>query len=212
MKELDLLKKAWHEETHSFHQVTESEIYTMLHKRSSSIVKWILIISIVEVCLWSFTSIFFNTDEYMKQLHAEALNPYFKGLTFVNYAVVLFFIYKFYKNYLKITTTVNTKQLMQDILQARKTVRYYVYYNLTMIVLSFIAGMVIAFEYNPRMGVLKYKIAHESNHHILLVTILMTLGFVLLFFGIFWLFYRLLYGTLLRKLHKNYRELQKIDL
>jgi hypothetical protein len=49
MKELDLLKKAWQNETHSFQQVTEGEIYRMIHKRSSSIVKWILIISIVEV-------------------------------------------------------------------------------------------------------------------------------------------------------------------
>jgi hypothetical protein len=212
MKELDLLKKAWQKETHSFQQVTESEIYTMFHKRSSSIVKWILIISIVEVCFWSLTSVFFNTDEYMKQLHAENLNPFFKGLTFVNYAVILFFIYKFYKNYLKISTTATTKQLMQDILQTRKTVRYYVYYNLTMIVLSFIAGLFIAFEYNPQMGVLRYKIAHESDHHILLITIVMMSGFVLLFFGIFWAFYRLLYGILLRKLNKNYKELQKIDL
>jgi hypothetical protein len=29
---------------------------------------------------------------------------------------------------------------------------------------------------------------------------------------VFWLFYRLLYGFLLRKLKKNYEELQKIDL
>jgi sterol desaturase/sphingolipid hydroxylase (fatty acid hydroxylase superfamily) len=148
----------------------------------------------------------------MKNLHAEALNPFFKGLTFVNYAVILFFIYKFYKNYLKISTTATTKQLMQDILKARKTVRFYVYYNLSMIVLSFIAGLVIAFEYNPRMDALKYKIAHESNHHALFITIAMMVVFVAVFFGIFWLFYRLLYGTLLRKLHRNYKELQKIDL
>lgn len=212
MKELDLLKKAWQKETHSFQQVTEGEIYRMIHERSSSIVKWILIISIVEVCFWALTSVFFNTDEYMTKLHAEALNPFFKGLTFVNYAVILFFIYSFYKNYLKISTTATTKQLMQDILKTRKTVRFYVYYNLSMIVFSFIAGLVIAFEYNPKMDALKYKIAHESNHHALFITVAMMLGFVLVFFGAFWLFYRLLYGTLLRKLHRNYKELQKIDL
>jgi sterol desaturase/sphingolipid hydroxylase (fatty acid hydroxylase superfamily) len=148
----------------------------------------------------------------MKKLHAEALDPFFKGLTFVNYAVILYFIYSFYKNYLKISTTATTKQLMKDILRTRKTVRFYVYYNLSMIVFSFIAGLVIAFEYNPKMDALKYKIAHESNHHALFITIAMTIGFVLVFFGAFWLFYRLLYGILLRKLHRNYKELQKIDL
>jgi hypothetical protein len=212
MKELDLLKKAWQKETHSFQQVTESEIYRMIHKRSSSIVKWILIISIVEVCFWVFTSVVFNTDDYMKKLHAESLNLFFKGLTFVNYAVILIFIYKFYKNYLKISTTTTTKQLMQDILKTRKTVRFYVYYNLSMIVFSFITGLFIAFEYNPSMDALKYKIAHESNHHTLYITIVMMLGFIVVFFAVFWLFYRLLYGILLRKLHRNYKELQKIDL
>jgi len=35
---------------------------------------------------------------------------------------------------------------------------------------------------------------------------------VVAIFGIFWLFYRLLYGILLRKLYNNYKELKKIDL
>ena len=48
MEELDLLKKAWKKEECSFDQVSEKDIYGMLHQKSSSIVKWILIISIVE--------------------------------------------------------------------------------------------------------------------------------------------------------------------
>jgi hypothetical protein len=32
------------------------------------------------------------------------------------------------------------------------------------------------------------------------------------FFGAFWLFYRVLYGILLRRLYANYKELKKIDL
>ena len=48
MKELDLLKKAWKKDTTSFEQVSEGAIYNMLQKKSSSIVKWILIISIIE--------------------------------------------------------------------------------------------------------------------------------------------------------------------
>ena len=51
MKELDLLKKDWQKSDNSFEQVSEIEIYKMIHKKSSSIVKWILIISILEVLL-----------------------------------------------------------------------------------------------------------------------------------------------------------------
>ena len=46
MKELDLLKKDWKKNSDSFEQISEKEIYKMIHKKSSSIVKWILIISI----------------------------------------------------------------------------------------------------------------------------------------------------------------------
>jgi hypothetical protein len=40
------------------------------------------------------------------------------------------FIYLFYKNYIRISTIASTKQLMKDILKTRKTVQYYVWYNL----------------------------------------------------------------------------------
>jgi len=48
MKELDLLKKDWQKSGNSFEQISEGEIYKMLHKKSSSVVKWILIVSILE--------------------------------------------------------------------------------------------------------------------------------------------------------------------
>ncbi len=212
MEELDLLKKAWQKDSHSYEQISESEIYKMLHRKSSSIVKWIMIISIIEFICWTAISICYNTDEYMKKLHAEEMIMYFRVLNFINYAVILYFIYNFYKNYIKITTTASTKQLMQEIIKTRKTVTYYVWYNLGMIVVSFIAGFIIAFNYNPKMEMLKYKIAHEEGN----VVLLKTLGFLLLaivvFVLVFWLIYWLLYGILLRKLNRNYKELKKIDL
>ncbi|MES2411597.1 MAG: hypothetical protein V4535_09160 [Bacteroidota bacterium] len=212
MEELDLLKKAWQKDSHSYEQISESEIYKMLHRKSSSIVKWILIISIIEILFWTTISVFCDIDEYLKNLHAEEIKVYFKIINYINYAVILWFIYNFYKNYIKISTTASTKQLMHDILKARKTVKYYVWYNLGMIVISFIAGFIIAFAYNPKMEMLKYKITHEEGY----MTLFKTVGFLLLIIVItvliFWALYWLLYGILLRKLNRNYKELKKIDL
>ena len=212
MEELDLLKKAWQKDSHSYEQVSESEIYKMLHKKSSSIVKWILIISIIEVLFWTVISLCYNIDDHMKKQHAENMIFYLKALTLFNYVVIFWFIYCFYKNYVKISTTSSTKQLMQDILNTRKTVHYYVWYNLTMIVLCLIAGFAIAFVYNPKMELLKDKMTNEINYHILFVTLAIMLLTIVAFVGLFWLFYRLLYGILLRKLYTNYKELKKIDL
>ena len=208
MEELDLLKKAWQRDSHSYEQISESEIYKMLHKKSSSIVKWILIISIIEVLFWTFISVVWNTDELLVKMHALSLSVYFQILNFVNYVVILWFIYNFYKNYIKISTTASTNKLMQDILRTRKTVKYYVWYNLTMILLCLITGFTMAFNYDP---VLKNKISHETNYETLcLIGILLLATIVIVF--VFWLIYLLLYGILLRKLNANYKELKKIEL
>ena len=210
MKELDLLKKDWQKIDNSFVQVSETEIYKMIHKRSSSIVKWILIISILEVLLWTFVSVFFNSDDYLKQIkHIEFL-PYFQAMTYFNYVFILIFIYLFYKNYHRISTTKTTKNLMHDILKTRKTVQCYVWYNLGMILFSLIVGFVIAFNYNPEMELLRDKIA--SNNKVMFMTVGILFLISIIFVGLFWLFYRVLYGILLRRLYANYKELKKIDL
>ncbi|WP_348813521.1 hypothetical protein [Flavobacterium maritimum] len=210
MKELDLLKKDWQKNDNSFKQISETEIYKMIHRKSSSIVKWILIISILEILLWTSVSVFFNTDEYFKKLKHDELIAVFNGFTYFNYAVIIVFIYLFYKNYITISATASTKQLMKDILKTRKTVQCYVWYNLAMIVVSLIIGFVIAFTYNPEVNDLKDKIA--TNGKAMVITIVLLSVITVAFFGVFWLFYRLLYGILLRRLYANYKELKKIDL
>jgi len=212
MEELDLLKKVWQKDTYKNEQISEVEIYKMLHTKSSSIVKWILIISIIEIVLWSAIGVVFNTDDAIKSMHAEDALIYLKVLTYVNYVVIISFIYCFYRNYTKISTITSTKQLMNDILKTRKTVRNYVWYNLIMIFLCTILGFAMAFIYNPDMSVIKEKMAHDQSNWIL-IKIILILGFVLfIIIGAFWLFYRLLYGILLRRLYANYKELKKIDL
>jgi polyferredoxin len=209
MKELDLLKRDW-QKNDTFEQVSEVEIYKMLHTKSSSIVKWIFIISILEILLWTSISVFFNTDDYLKNIKHEELDLYFEALTYFNYAVILVFIYLFYKNYVSISTTVSTKQLMKDILKTRKTVQCYVWYNLGMAALSLMIGFFMAFTYNPEVAVLMDKIG--NNTKVMVITIGVFALIIAAFLGIFWLFYRLLYGILLRRLYANYSELKKIDL
>ncbi|NGY38137.1 hypothetical protein FQU23_011520 [Flavobacterium sp. XN-5] len=210
MKELDLLKKDWQKNTDSFEQVSEIEIYKMIHKNSSSIVKWILIISILEVLLWTGFSMVFSADDYLKKINNEGLSFTLKAFTYLNYAVIVIFIYLFYKNYIRISAIAATKQLMKDILKTRKMVQYYVWYNLGMIVFGLIMGFIIALYYNPETIILRNKVEHDPKIMAITIGILAIVTIVL--FGLFWLFYRLLYGILLRRLHSNYKELKKIDL
>lgn len=209
MKELDLLKKDWKKNSDSFQQISETEIYKMIHKKSSSIVKWILIISILEISFWTFSNLFLNTDDLLTKMNHPELVLTSEILTYVNYVVALAFVIIFYKNYRTISTTVATKSLMSTILRTRKTVQYYVWYNLGMIVVTAILSYFIAFVYNPDMDFLREKLAVNGKAMFFTVGILIVV--ILAFFGIFWCIYRLLYGTLLRRLYSNYKELKKID-
>lgn len=206
MQELDLLKKDWKKNEHSFEQISEVDIYKMIHKKSSSIVKLILIISVLEVLLWTIIGILYNSDDYFIKTHSEYLIPYFKYLNYFNYAIVAVFIYLFYKNYKAISTITSTKQLMNDILKTRKTVQYYVWYQLGMMTISMIIGFVLVFTVDPNL----HEITSKQNA---LIFMILFCGLCLVvFIGIFWLFYRLIYGILMRKLYRNYNELKKVDL
>jgi hypothetical protein len=92
MKEL---KKDWKKNADSFQQISETEIYKMIHKKSSSIVKWILIISILEILFWTVSNLFFSTDEMLIKIKHPEMIFYLEVLTYFNYVVVLIFFYLF---------------------------------------------------------------------------------------------------------------------
>lgn len=212
MDELDLLKKDWKKQEGSFQQIGEKEIYGMLHKRSSSIVKWIVIISILELLLWTSISLFSADEKYFKTLEMYHLETIMPVISFINYGVIIFFIYLFFKNYKAINTTDTVKQLMQSILKTRKTVKYYVWYNLGMTAFSFILVFIFQFMYDPNIRTMVDKMSQnvEPNtfYCIMLVVYLLV---IVIFVGLIWLFYRVLYGILMKRLEKNYNELKKID-
>jgi uncharacterized membrane protein len=212
MDELELLKRDWKKKENSFNQISEKEIYSMLHKTSSSIVKWILIISILEILLWSSITFFTADEEYFKTLEMYHLNTIMPIITFVNYAVILVFIYLFYKNYKAINTTESVKALMQNILKTRKTVKYYVGYNIGMAVFGFVLVFIFQFLYDPNIRTMTDKVSESMNSNLFILLIIMIYAVIIaVFVGVIWLFYKLLYGILMRRLQKNYNELSKID-
>ena len=98
---------------------------------------------------------------------------------------------------------------MKTILRTRKTVQCYVWYNLGMALLSLIIGYVIALLYNPETSNLWNEIT--NNGKVMAITIGVLVLTTVAFIGVFWLFYRLLYGILLRRLYANYKELKNIN-
>lgn len=212
MDELELLKKDWKKREGSFHQISEKEIYGMLHKGSSSIVKWIMIISVLELLLWLSITFFTADDQYLETLELYHLDTFMPIMSIISYGVIIFFIFLFFKNYKAINTTDNVKQLMQNILKTRKTVKYYVWYNLGMIAISMIIIFIFQFLYDPSIKkVIDNASSNVDPNTFFCIMLLVYAAVIIIFIGLFWLFYRLLYGILLHRLQKNYNELKKID-
>jgi hypothetical protein len=213
MDELELLKRDWKKNENAFNQISEQEIYTMLHKRSSSIVKWILIISLLEIIFWAILGFILDDKETTKTLELYHLKTTILIMSVVNYAVIICFIFLFYKNYKAINTTDNIKRLMKSILKTRKTVQYYVWYNLGMTFLTFSIVFFFQIKYDPNIKLLIDKISESINPNTFyFLAFAFYLLIALTMIVIIWLFYKLLYGILLKRLNQNYQELKKLDL
>lgn len=211
MKELDLLKKDWKKQDDHFPHIKTEMIYTMIHKRSSSLTKWILIIAVIEFIFWFSLALLNNTEnslEYLRRLHFYKINII---LNVVNFSILAFFIYLLYKNYRSIRTTDNARQLMYKILKIRKTVNYYVLYNLTMLFISTLMVMTAMYFYDPMAQKLLRITSDEGGSIGSWGLLFISITFIIILLLVFWLFYKLLYGIFLKRLRKNYKELNKLD-
>ena len=101
---------------------------------------------------------------------------------------------------------------MKKILKVRKTVNYYVFYNLAS---AFLISMVINFtmfsDTEKLEMVMNPKNLTMDLSQVMTITIISQLIALTLILILMWLFYRLIYGVLLRKLNKNYKELVKLE-
>ncbi|RCT55067.1 hypothetical protein [Winogradskyella sp. KYW1333] len=210
MDELELLKKDWKKEQLEFNTFADSEIYSMLHKKSSSIIKTLFYISIAEFAFWILVNTlpYFLSDSYEEKLEASYENPLFVGLSFLSFGVIILFIYLLYNSYKSISITDNAKKLMESILRTRKVIKYYVIFNLVMIFISIPLSLYFEFNQNPEFH---ERVASMDSGQMLVLYLITTLvtGVIIL---IFWLIYRLIYGILLKRLNRNYDELKKLEV
>lgn len=213
MDELELLKKDWQKEDNNYPKLSYNEIYKMILKKSSSIVKWIFIISILEFVLWSVVSFLLKDADYnqrFKEYHAESIMT---PLMILGYVVIAYFLYRFFMNYRNISVTDSAKVLMENILKTRRTVKQYVAVNLGLMVVSAFIILGIQFNRDEEMiSVIEKATANGELFKFYAITIIVTLLVLALLIGVLLLFYYLIYGILLKRLNKNYKELKKLEV
>ncbi len=212
MDELEFLKKDWKKRGADFPRLSYNEIYKLIHKKSSSIVKWIFIICVAEFLFWGLITICIPESTF-------AIYEKFNLKTFLfvtqilHYVVVFVFIYLFYKNYKTISVVDSTGLLMKNILKTRKTVNYYVYYNIVLyILLSVILNAVMFSHPDILIENLMPKNPNLDTEKFLAINIVVQIVLLAVMCGIIWLYYRIIYGILLKRLNRNYKELESLEV
>ncbi len=204
---IDKLKDVWKNQPISKIQFTETDIYKMIHKKSTSLVKWIFYISIIEFVVLILPTLFMDSPSLEKEFgitqfeNELGIVGFVKIVNIINYVIIVpFFIYSFYKNYKNICVNNTSKKLMSNILKTKKTVSYYVYSQL------FIAAFTLIYI------LYKLTLTASFQSHVEVSMVLVWLIFsviIAITLLVVWLVYKLLYGILLNKLNKNYKELLK---
>ncbi|PZD77314.1 hypothetical protein [Mesonia sp. K7] len=203
MKELDLLKKEWQKQDESLPKYKADELYKMLLKKSSSIVKWIFYISIIELGLGFVLNLFLADKEYWELVEGMHLTTFTYVLYAISYIITFAFIIAFYKRYQKISAVDSARELMQNILKTRRVVKYYIGFMLLSMAVSFMIYYLFTSTYLA-------EINQKSIN--MWAVILFGLAACIIFIGVIWLIYTLVYGLLLRKLKRNYKELKRLEL
>ena len=214
MDELDLLKKDWQNKEEHLPKLSYNELYNMIWKKSSSIVKWILIISILEFVLPHFLYLLPSTREGLSIYTGDGFSRYLLAATAIQYSVIFYFIYQFYKRYQEISVLDDAKSLMKKILKTRRTVKHYVIFSLSMILFTFLLvalGIYLNNDFinNFPMGPEVDGLPEGQLKIILMVTMIITGVVMVIIFGTIYFF---LYGRLIRKLKRNYKELKKLEV
>lgn len=213
MDELELLKKDWQNKNKSYPKLSYNEIYNMILRKSSSIVKWIFIISLIEFVFWLCISFGLKASGFSLEVDGIEKNFGFIAITIFSYGILAYFFYRFYMNYKTINTTDNAKVLMENILKTRRTVKQYVFFNLLILVIGTAYMMPYALDQNEDSKAL-IETAKANGEllkyyaSIALVTVF-TLAVTIV---ILLVFYWLIYGILLKRLNRNYHELKKLEV
>lgn len=198
MEELDVLKKNWQKAEQTFSAFSQDDIYNMLRKKSSSIVKWIFYISIIELAIGIIVTI---VNPKIKDSMLE-LPKWLESISYISIPVIIYFTYRFYQSYQKISSTDNVKSLLDNIINTRRTVKLYVIINLILVGVFTVFAVFFAYTQTHE------TIESFKDYAIFGIVIVSATALLL---GAAFAVYYLLYGILLGRLNRNYNELKKLE-
>ncbi|WP_332020618.1 beta-carotene 15,15'-monooxygenase [Kaistella sp.] len=216
--DLDSFKKTWQEQKVK-PKYNSTEIEAMLNKSSRNYVKYILWISIAEFLIILGVNIYYSflgddSNSFIKILgklgvqNSTDLQTSFGNLYLVlktiSLIITAFFVVCFYRNYRKINIESNLKKLILQIIRFKKTVNLFILANILLLIVFTAILTVFTFTVLSQQNI---HLTHPTLIGFVVGIIVMTIISIVLI----WIYYRVVYGIILKRLGKNLGELQKID-
>ena len=191
----------------------------MLNRKSRNYVKYIFWISVAEFLFFSILGLFYilqndESNSFLKTLEKlgvqrtsdleNKFNNIYLVLKILSICITAYFVYRFYKNYSLIKIEENLKKFILNIMQFKKTVNAFILTNIILLI-SF-TSILTAFIFY----VLNTQNIQLTNSVLtgFLIGIILSTGLSVL---LVWVYYRLVYGIIMRKLDKNLKQLKDIE-
>lgn len=216
--DLDSLKKAWQEQPVQ-QKYNDNEILKMLNRKSRNYMKYIFWISVAEFLVFTLFGLFYiiqNKDSntfftFLQKLGVE-INPELESnidtiyfiIKILSLVVTGFFVIKFYQNYRKIKVEEDLKNFITRIIHFKKTVNAFILTNIVLFVIVTTIFTIFVF------CILDYQNIQLTNSAKtgFIVSILIS---TLLCVFLIWVYYRLVYGIIMKRLDKNLQQLKDIE-
>lgn len=216
-KENDFLKSIW--QSQKDQKTYDSKaIFKMIHRKSINAVQWLFIITIIEFIIGISISIWLlfsdkhflsneNIDLVGKAEYAKMENLSHFGI--VGSVLLIAIVFYFFR---KISSTLAIQQLIQNIINFRKTVIGFIIFWLILVSIL-ITPIIISLGTNTYLAEnaaqhLSIEEANAMAKKVGYITASFTIFIILIFSAIY---YGLIYGTFLRRLGKNLKELKSIN-
>lgn len=216
--DLDSFKKTWQEQPVQ-PKYDSTEILQMLNRKSRNYVKYIFWISVLEFLFFSVLGLFYffqdqDSDSFRKILEklgaqeAPEIETNFDhaylAIKVLSLLITAYFVLKFYQNYRKIKIEENLKGLITRIIKFKRTVNAFILISIAILVAFMFVFTAFIFY------VLNSQNVQPSNSNLIIVIVGIIVSTILCVLLI-WLYYRLVYGIIIRKLDRNLKQLEDID-
>lgn len=216
--DLDHLKETWQKQPAPV--VYDSpQIESMLNRSSRNYVKYILWISIAEFLIILCANMYYafagdDGTDFLKMVQKlglkdvsvfeNTLAQLYLGLKIISLVLTATFVVLFYRNYRKISVEANLRRLILQIIRFKRTVQLFI-----------LANIILVIAFTLIVGAFTFYILSQQSVHLTHPAILGFATILAMMMGVsvllIWVYYRLVYGFILRRLARNLRQLQKIE-